>query len=125
MDSREFLNLIAQTLYEKKGANILGLDIREISSLTDFFVIAEGGVDRHVKALADAIREEALKHGIHPIMSEGEEAGDWCVLDFGEVIVHLFVPLLRQKYALEELWSEGKIVDLKIEYRGSVENKRV
>ncbi|CRX38509.1 ribosome silencing factor [Estrella lausannensis] len=115
MDSIEFLNLIAQTVYDKKGANILGLDIRGLSSLTDFFIIAEGGVDRHVKAIANTVREEALKVGIHPIMVEGEESGDWCVLDFGEVIVHLFVPQQRLKYALEELWSEGKIVDLKIE----------
>lgn len=118
MDSIEFLNLIAQAVYDKKGANILGLDIRGVSSLTDYFIIAEGGVDRHVKAIADAIREEALKAGIHPIMAEGEDVGDWCVLDFGEVIVHLFIPTMRQKYALEELWTEGKIVDLKIESKG-------
>ena len=112
MDSLKFLNLVAQTIYDKKGANIMALDLRNISTLTDFFVIAEGGVDRHVKAIADVLQEEAKKHGVSVLMTEGEDTGDWCVLDFGDLIVHLFVPQLRQKYALENLWSDGKIVDL-------------
>lgn len=114
MDSQEFLNLIAQAIYEKKGINILALDIRNVSTLTDFFIIAEGNVDRHVKALSENVREEAKKHGIDTLITEGECTGDWCVLDFGEIIVHLFIPELRQKYALEQLWSEGKIVELSL-----------
>lgn len=114
MESLEFLHVVAQAIYDKKGANIIALDLRDVSTLTDFFIIAEGGVDRHVKALADIIQEEAQKCGIKLLMAEGEKSGDWCVLDFGSLIVHLFIPSLRQKYALENLWAEGKIVDLRL-----------
>jgi len=112
MDSLKFLQLIGQTIFDKKGTNIFALDLREVSTLTEYFIIAEGGVDRHVKAIADAIVDEAKKHGFPLIMSEGAETGDWCVLDFGMVIVHLFVPHLREYYSLETLWSDGKVVDI-------------
>lgn len=114
LDSNELLNMIAQTIYDKKGFNILTIDIRECSTLTDFFILAEGNVDRHVQAIVKAIHEETSKHGLNTIRTEGEKSGDWCVLDYGDVIVHIFVPELRQLYKLEEVWKEGKVVDLEI-----------
>ncbi len=108
------LNAIAQTIYDKKGFNILGLDVRDVSNLTDFFVIAEGSVDRHVRAICLSLQEKLTEMGHSPLHVEGAESGDWIVMDFGEVLVHLFIPELREKYALENLWKEGKIVDLTI-----------
>lgn len=108
----ETLNQIAQTVYDKKGLNILALDVRAISSITDYLLIAEGNVDRHVSAIAHAIVSEI---DAHPLHVEGLESGDWVVIDYGHIIIHLFQPGLRDKYSLEKLWKEGLIVDLGIE----------
>lgn len=108
------LNAIAQTIYDKKGFNILCLDVRGISSLADYVIIAEGNIDRHLKALSFAIKDTLHSIGLNPIYVEGEMSGDWIVLDFSDVVIHLFTSDLREKYALEELWKKAKIVDLDI-----------
>ncbi|HAZ15581.1 MAG: ribosome silencing factor [Chlamydiae bacterium GWC2_50_10] len=110
-----YLNLIAQAIFDKKGYNILALDVRGLSSITDYVVIAEGSVDRHVMALARCIEEELRKRDLKPLYREGGKVGDWVVLDYGFVMVHLFQPGVREKYCLEELWQEAKIVDLSIQ----------
>jgi ribosome-associated protein len=108
------LNAIAQTIFDKKGINIIAIDVRGISNLADYFLIAEGTVDRHVRALCLTLQEDMAKLGCPPLHVEGDDAGDWVVMDFGDVLVHLFIPELREKYSLENLWKEGKIVDLSI-----------
>jgi ribosome-associated protein len=113
-DPFRILNLAAQTIFNKKGFNILALDVRGVSTMTDFFLIAEGNVDKHVAALGNAVSEALKKEGERPIHSEGLSQGDWVVLDYLEVIIHLFIPGLREKYRLEELWHEGKVIDLDI-----------
>lgn len=107
-----FLNLIGQILFDKKGINILALDVRGISTLTDYFIIGEGNVDKHVTALAKTVIETLKKEGETPIHVEGLDSGDWVVIDYLEVVIHLFKPGLREKYRLEELWKEGEVVDL-------------
>jgi ribosome-associated protein len=109
-----FLDVTAQTIFDKKGFNILALDVRGISTMTDYFIIAEGNIDRHVRSLALNIRDTLKDSGLSPFHMEGERDGDWVVVDYGHFVVHLFVPDMRHKYALEELWREGKIVDLNI-----------
>ena len=110
-DSLSLLNRIAQIIYDKKGSNILALDMKESSSMADYFLIAEGSIERHVSSIAhsiiDGLEEKAVK-------IEGLRAGDWVVLDFVEVVIHLFRPGLREKYSLEKLWRESSIVDLEI-----------
>jgi len=113
-ESLKILDLIGQAIFDKKGSNILVLDVKGISTMTDYFVIAEGNVDRHVKAICQSIRDAMKAQGYQAIHVEGESDADWIVIDFGEFVIHLFVPELREKYALEELWREGKIVDLHI-----------
>ncbi len=113
-DPQDLLNVIAQVIFDKKGFNILALDVRGISSLTDFLVIAEGNVDRHLQAMAHLIIDALKKMGISPYIVEGMEGGEWIVLDYLNVIVHLFLPVFREKYRLEQLWKKGKIVELKI-----------
>jgi len=108
------LNLIAQTIYDKKGFNVLALDVRNFSTLTDYFIIAEGNVDKHVCAIAHAIIDQLKEYGEKPIHTEGLQQGDWIVLDYLEVVIHLFQPGLREKYQLEELWREAAIVDVEI-----------
>ena len=107
-------NLIAQTIFDKKGSNILVLDVREITALTDYVIIAEGNVDRHVKSIAQAVIEQMKDVQIRPLHVEGKENGDWIVIDFVDIVVHLFMPQIRQKYQLEKLWQKAKIVDVDI-----------
>lgn len=82
--------------------------------MTDFFLIGEGNVDRHVRSLSKAITEFLAEKGIRPVHIDGEREADWVVLDYSDFVVHLFVPEFREKYALEEVWREGKIVDVEI-----------
>lgn len=108
------LNIIGQILFDKKGFNILALDVRGISTLTDYFLIGEGNVDRHVIALAKEVIERLKQEGEVPAHVEGLDQGDWVVIDYLEIVVHLFKPGMREKYRLEELWREGEIVDLNL-----------
>jgi ribosome-associated protein len=110
----DLLNSIAQKIFDKKGENILALDVHDISSLTDFFIIADGNVSRHLNAIANEIIELMVSAGHSPLYMDGGGDSDWIVIDFGEIIVHLFTAEMREKYALEQLWREGKLVDLTI-----------
>ena len=112
---QEDLNRIAQAIYDKKGFNILVLNVQKVCTMTDYFIIAEGTVDRHVRALSQTIMDEFTSRGIEPLHVEGQQDGDWIVLDYGDIVVHLFIPELREKYALEQLWKKGQIVDVKID----------
>ena len=107
-----FLQEICQNIFDKKGFNIVTLDVKGVSSMTDYFVVAEGTVERHVKALANIVMELFREKNRKPVHTEGEKEGDWIVLDYGDVIIHLFIPDLREKYALEQVWKEGKVVEL-------------
>jgi ribosome-associated protein len=120
----EELNRIAQAIYDKKGFNILALDVRGICTLTDYFIIAEGYVDRHVQALSQAIQDEFASAGPTLLHLEGQREGDWIVLDYGDIVIHLFTPEMREKYELEELWQEGQVVDVIIDSKQSVTNKQ-
>jgi ribosome-associated protein len=108
------LDAIAQIIYDKKGSNILALDVHKISSLTEYFVIAEGNVERHVAAIARALIDEESGLDLKAYHTEGLSAGDWVVIDFGHIIVHLMTHEVRETYSLELIWSAGSIVDLTI-----------
>ena len=114
-NQKEQLNTLAQIIYDKKGFNIVAVDVKGVSSLADYMVIAEGNVDRHVQAISGAVINEMKNCGITPSYVEGRESGDWVVIDYGYIIVHLFMPHLREKYQIEKLWDEGKKIDLNIE----------
>ncbi len=109
------LNAIAQVIYDKKGFNILALDVQGLSSITDYILIAEGNVDRHVSSIAKGIVEELKGKGQTPVHIEGVQTGDWAVIDYVDIMVHIFMPGLRERFALERLWGESKIVDLDID----------
>jgi ribosome-associated protein len=104
----------AQAIFDKKGTNILALDVRGISSLTDYVLIAEGGVDRHVIAIAHEVMKVLKERGQTPLYVEGLQTGDWVVLDYLDYMIHIFMPGLRDKYRLEEIFQEGKILPVKL-----------
>lgn len=105
---------MAQAIFDKKGANIIALDIHAISTLTEYYLIAEGNVARHTMAIAKHLIETLKEIGYAPYIVEGIDKGDWIVIDYGDIVVHLFDPDLREKYGLEKLWNKGSIVDLNI-----------
>ncbi len=113
-DTTLLLPVIAQALFDKQGMNILVLDVRGVSSLTDYVVIAEGYVDKHVVALAHYVETVLKDLGRIPARVEGYKAGDWVVLDYVDVMVHIFMPGLRDQYHLEGLWEKALIVDVPI-----------
>jgi ribosome-associated protein len=124
-DTLFLLNKIAQTIFDKKGINILALDVQGISTITDYAVIAEGNVDRHVIAIARGIMDAMEALGEKPVHTEGLQSGDWIVLDYVHIMVHLFMPGLREKYQLEQLWKKGGIVDLNIVIEPQSQSQRV
>lgn len=114
-DPVKLIRLIAQTIYDKKAGNILAVDVRDISTITDYVLIAEGNVERHVIALVKTILETLKELGERPAYVEGLDHGDWVVIDYFQIIIYLFIPSLREKYRLEQLWAKGKIIDLDLE----------
>ncbi len=101
---------IIDALEDKKGENILLLDLQKVASFTDYFVICNGTSDRMLDALAKGVLEKAREVYNMRGRSEGEASAGWLVVDFGSVIVHLFAPEQRKYYNLEELWKEGKVL---------------
>jgi ribosome-associated protein len=97
-------------LEEKKGEDIVLLDIHETSSFADYFIICSGSSNRMLDALAEAAVQQAKKE--HSVLAriEGSPEYGWVLADFGDVILHLFSPERRQYYRLEELWAQGKIL---------------
>jgi ribosome-associated protein len=98
------------SLEDRKGEDILLLDIKEIASFTDYFVLCSGTSDRMLDALADAALESAGKLHRKKGRKQGQAREGWVVVDYGDVVVHLFSPDRRGYYNLEELWGEGKVL---------------
>lgn len=104
--------LVVDALDEVKAIDIRVLDVAAMSSFTDNMIIASGSSTRQVKALANNVIVEAKKAGLEVLGQEGENPGEWILIDLGDVVVHIMVPQVRDFYNLEKLWSvEGRPVD--------------
>jgi ribosome-associated protein len=99
--------LCANAALEKKARDVIVLNVRQISAFADYFIICSGTSDRQVRAVAAAIQENLKKEGITPLGVEGEPAGRWILLDYDDVIIHVFLESVRTFYDLERLWSEA------------------
>jgi ribosome-associated protein len=113
---KKILDRIAQAIFDKKGMNILALDVRGASANTDHVIIAEGLAERHVTALGETIIKTLEEEGVSLSFQQGMNSGDWVVLDYFTIVIHLFMPGMRDKYDLERLWPESDIVDVVIDY---------
>ncbi len=103
--------MLVDSIIDKKGNNILLLDIREKAVFSDYFILCNGENPRQIKALVDAVVENAKKKaGMRPWGLEGDPDTGWVLVDFGGVIIHLFSPEKRDYYNLEELWSDAHVV---------------
>ncbi|NTW72558.1 MAG: ribosome silencing factor [Eubacteriaceae bacterium] len=109
--SNELALRIKGWIEDKKGFDVEIMDVHEITSLTDAFVVASGSSTQNVKAISEYVDEMASKEGIKIISNEGRQGGRWILLDLNSVIVHVFLEEERQFYDLERLWSDGKKVN--------------
>jgi ribosome-associated protein len=112
MRSHELARLVRQAALAKKARDVVEIDLQGRSPITDFFVICEGDTDRQTRAIAESIREEAAKHGIRPFHTSGEKDGAWILLDFVDVIAHVFLPGERAFYDLESLWQAPPMAEV-------------
>ena len=95
---------------DKKASDVLLLNIQDISTIADYFVICTGTNVRQIQAIADALDEELKKQGARLLYREGDADTGWVLLDYGDIIIHIFGPKEREYYRLERLWSEAKTV---------------
>ena len=112
MNAEALLELVLSTLEDGKARDVQVLDVRRKTSMTDYMVVASGTSERHVRSIAIHVAEEAKKHQMMPIGMEGEDVGEWVLVDLGEVIVHVMKPQTREFYQLEKLWRGDGANDL-------------
>lgn len=105
MHSKELVALAADALEDLKARDVRILDVRRLTSITDFMIIASGTSDRHVRSIADRVIERAKEAGHPPLGVEGQEHGEWVLVDLQDVVVHIMQPRTRDFYKLENLWD--------------------
>ena len=111
MTSLEKAKNIAKILDKKKAIDIIGIETKELTVMSDYFVIASGTSNTHVRVLADEVDDEMKKLGVEVDHIEGRATG-WILLDYNDVLVHVFQPESRQYYNIERLWNDAARVDL-------------
>ena len=111
-DSHRTAVAAARAALEKKADEVVVLDLRGVSGYTDFLVIGSGGSDRQLEAIAESVEKELTTHGHRVIGSEGQRGGRWVLLDFGDVVVHVFHQDERAHYDLEGLWADAPRIEI-------------
>jgi ribosome-associated protein len=111
MSSKEKAILCAREAFRFKALNLLVLDVSRFSSFADYFIICSGKSSRQVQGIADNIEDELKTRGLKPIGTEGKREGHWVLMDYGDVIIHLFYEPVRFFYDLESLWSEASRIE--------------
>jgi ribosome-associated protein len=125
MDVEKLKNLIIKLLEDKKGEEILPIDLRKKVDFADYFLLCSAHSTKHAQGLADYVTLELEKIGIMPLSVEGMEQGNWIVLDYGSIVVHIFYEPIRRLYNLEELWldlPQRRVKKLSQEQRGSLQS---
>ncbi len=108
----ELVKIIAEAAEEKKANDVMVLDIRDITTIADYFVICSGHNNLQTKAIIENVMDKLEEKNIYPINREGMEATKWVVLDYADVMVHIFAQEQREFYELERLWKDAKVVEL-------------
>jgi ribosome-associated protein len=116
MNPESLTQLAAQYAADKKAIDIVALDLRGIAGYTDYFVVCAGNTDRQVKAIHDGIHESLKKqHGLLPRRVEGLSESKWVLMDYLDLVVHIFTPDTRDHYRLEQLWGDVPRVELELD----------
>lgn len=113
MRSSELRKLIKEAISDAKGRDTVILDVRKVADFTDYMLIVSGTSNRHVLSVADRLVDKVRSRGRKPIGVEGTEIGDWVLVDFGDVVVHVMRQQARDFYNLEKLWGDGTKTKLK------------
>ncbi|MFM1816535.1 MAG: Ribosomal silencing factor RsfS [Pseudomonadota bacterium] len=111
MDSAELLDQLVVWLDEAKATNVVTIDLRDKSVIGDYMIVASGGNERHVGAIADQIQRKLKELGVGRARIEGQESCDWVLIDTGDIIIHVFRPEVREFYNLERMWASERPVD--------------
>jgi ribosome-associated protein len=102
----------ARAALDKKAADLTVLDVHGVSTVTDYFLVCSGKSTTHLRTIVDAIRTELKEDGIRPLHAEGKPESGWVLLDYGDVLVHVFLEATRAYYALERLWGDAPSVPI-------------
>jgi ribosome-associated protein len=105
MQSDKLCDLVEDAVDELKGVDIVTIDVREATDVMDYMIVASGTSNRHVKSITDHVRERCRDEGVKPYGVEGMDTGEWVLIDFSDVIVHVMLPAMREFYDLEGLWG--------------------
>ena len=113
-NKHDIINLVTEGIQDRKGRKITRIDLSGLeSAAASNFIICEGSSTMQVSAIADNIREHLLKEGgIKPYNYDGYQNSQWIVIDYGDIMVHVFLPEIRQRYNLEELWSDAVVEEI-------------
>jgi ribosome-associated protein len=103
--SKKLATLAETALEDMKARDIRVIDVRKLTTVTDYMIVASGTSDRHVRSIADRVVERATAAGCEPLGMEGEEAGEWVLVDLQDVVVHILLGRVRDFYKLENLWD--------------------
>ncbi len=106
-NSQRMAECIVKAVDEKKGLDVIIIDLESISPIADYFIVATGQTDRHVKAIIDEVKKVAIDEDLKLYSLEGEKSGSWVLMDYGVVVVHVFQPEYREYYQLESLWADA------------------
>jgi len=112
-DTEDEVRIAARAASDKKATDIVALDLRQLASFTEFFLICTGANTRQVQAISNEVEEQLRKAGKRPLHIEGYSGGEWVLLDYGDFIVHVFSAASRRFYDLERLWRDAGRVDIK------------
>lgn len=110
MEINEILQKMYTTLDDRKAKNIQVIDIRGISIMTDYFVVASASNANHIQALVDHMEDEMRSIGLHYTHMEGYKSANWILMDYGDIIVHIFDDASRDFYDIERIWRDGKLM---------------
>ena len=113
MESKELVEIVVEHIQDKKGYDIKILDLRDLSAMSDYFIICSADANVQVKAIADEVDKKLRKDGIKCYHREGYNSLNWVLLDYFDVIVHVFKKEAREFYNLEKLWGDAKIEEIK------------
>jgi ribosome-associated protein len=114
----KLVQIIADAALDGKALDVVILDVRDLTVIADYFVIAGGRSVVQVKSIADIVEEKLAEYGIMPIRREGHEEGKWVILDYNSTMLHVFRQEEREHYALENLWGEARSVEIKEVVKG-------
>lgn len=109
MTIEEMSQAICKAASDKKARDIVIMDMRELSPSTDYFVVCSANTATQVRAIADSIEEQLQEAGVDFLHKEGYREGEWVLLDYGDVVAHVFMQEAREYYALEQLWGDAKL----------------